>query len=414
MAISELHIENFKGISSFSSIQIKPITIFIGSNSSGKSSCIHAIASLSQTVKVPNNCRPLILDDEFANVHLGRFIDVIHSKSYQDLLSLGICVENIEFISFGKDGKAIKDIGSASTNYHFKCTKRTQDIYLVSADIKIGNDSYTAKKTDSGYTVTHSSGARLSFRLESSFFFNPDTILRTSKGRVEPFFPLLQAQNAIKSELLNTFYLGPFRQTPLRNYATRGSSPVEVGPMGESTITLLANEIVQTKTRPHIKQIKKWLRTLGLATSLEVTRVARSDLFDVSMKLDDGVPFPIADLGYGISQVLPVLAQCSFAPRNSTLLFEQPEIHLHSISAKKLAKVFFETAFEKNCRILIETHSPDFLMQCFQELESRKISADSFSVYKVTRLGGESRITPIEVDSEYDVYENWEKGLSIE
>jgi predicted ATPase len=117
MPISRIMVSNFKGISSKKTIDIKPITIFIGANSSGKSSCIHALACLSQTIKVSNNNLPLILDDEFANVHLGRFIEVIHSKSYQDLISLGICVgHNNQF--------------ELNAEYSFKCTKRTQDIIL--------------------------------------------------------------------------------------------------------------------------------------------------------------------------------------------------------------------------------------------------------------------------------------------
>ena len=52
MAISKLRIENFKGVKNRKEIEIRPITLFIGANSSGKSSCIHALASLSQTAKI--------------------------------------------------------------------------------------------------------------------------------------------------------------------------------------------------------------------------------------------------------------------------------------------------------------------------------------------------------------------------
>ncbi len=80
MSISKLRIENFKGIRDLAEFEIKPITLFIGPNSSGKSSCIHALAALAQTSKLATSGRPLVLDDEYAQVHLGRFIEVIHSK----------------------------------------------------------------------------------------------------------------------------------------------------------------------------------------------------------------------------------------------------------------------------------------------------------------------------------------------
>ena len=60
MAISKVHIGNFKGIYDETSIDIKPITVFVGANSSGKSSCIHALTCLSQTVKVTNDTRPSV------------------------------------------------------------------------------------------------------------------------------------------------------------------------------------------------------------------------------------------------------------------------------------------------------------------------------------------------------------------
>jgi predicted ATPase len=76
---------------------------------------------------------------------------------------------------------------------------------------------------------------------------------------------------------------------------------------------------------------------MELAKHLDVNRVGNSDLFEINITLSDEKNFPLADLGYGLSQVLPVLTQCSFAPESSTLLFEQPELHLHPKSAKNLS-----------------------------------------------------------------------------
>jgi AAA15 family ATPase/GTPase len=92
MPIHSIKIGNFKGIANTLTIPIKPITIFIGENSSGKSTVLHALAALSQTVSLPNDTRALILDDEFAYVHLGRFIDVIHTGKYTDAMTLGVNV----------------------------------------------------------------------------------------------------------------------------------------------------------------------------------------------------------------------------------------------------------------------------------------------------------------------------------
>ena len=147
-----------------------------------------------------------------------------------------------------------------------------------------------------------------------------------------------------------------------------------------------------------------------------MSRLAQSDLFDVSMTLHDGKEFPIADLGYGLSQVLPVLTQCSFARQGTTLLFEQPEIHLHTVAARRLAGVFIETAQKKSCHVVVETHSPELVKQVFSEIRDGRITVDDVVVYKVRRQDGQTEVSPITIEvlnGDVDVYENWESGISM-
>ena len=434
MPITSVRIGNFKGINTPCDLEIRPITVFVGANSSGKSSCIHALAALSQTVKVTNDTRPLVLDDEFAMVHLGRFIEIIHSRSYQDLIELGVGLADVEYESVvakedesedsddtDDDDPEIEYVkGDAKALYRFKCSKRTQEIHLDSAQYDIGSGQLVARRTPPdvySLSVPTSRGiTKAPLSLDSAFFFDPQFRYR-SGVRHEVFVRLLalsSLQQRLKAELVRTLYLGPFRQGPLRRYPTRGAGPTEVGAMGESTVTMLANEIVQYRIRPHITQVAKWLAHLGLAKSLDVSRIGRSDLFDVSMTLEDGKSFPIADLGYGLSQILPVLVQCSFAPKGATLLFEQPEIHLHTIAAKALADVFIETANSKNAHVVIETHSPDLVKALMVRQRQKAISKQKLIIYRVTREHGESVTEALKFDDMGDIYENWEKGISVE
>jgi len=424
MAISSVQIGNFKGILSSRNLQIKPITIFVGANSSGKSSCIHALAALAQTVKVTNDSRPLVLDDEFAMVHLGRFIEIVHSRSYQDSIELGLGMKDMHYTALkrGKDGRRTIESRTApmKASYRFKCTKRTQETNLDSASYTIGEHSYAVRRgrDPRSYTIAEGTGAsavKVQTDRESAFFLSQSGLFsyRGKEDHFERFLPMLGAQETVKSELSKCLYLGPFRQGPLRRYASRGAGPTEVGAMGESTITMLANETIQSRTRPHLKQLAKWLKLLGLAESVDVSRIGRSDLFDVSMKLKDGESFPIADLGYGMSQILPVLTQCSFAPKGATLLFEQPEIHLHTIAARALSGVFIETAKSKSAHVVLETHSPELVKEFMVKQRAGEISPDDIIFYRVNRYDGESRITPLEFDEHLDIYDNWESGISI-
>ena len=153
---------------------------------------------------------------------------------------------------------------------------------------------------------------------------------------------------------------------------------------------------------------------MGLAKSLDVNRVARSDLFDINFTLKDSGTFPIADLGYGLSQVLPVLTQCSFAPKGATLLFEQPELHLHALALRPLANVFAEIVRSKNVHVIAETHSRDLVSQFIREVSDGRIKPEDIAIYKVWRNGDHSVIKRMTFASDKEMYENWEQGLTRE
>lgn len=428
MPIDKLTVTNFKGIAEKTEFKIKPITLFIGPNSSGKSSCIHALAALAQTVKIANSKLPIVLDDEYAQVHLGRFIEVIHSKSYSDAIEIGVSLNKSGVsVQYSDDKEIISANDEVHAIYSFKSTKRTQDISMEKADYTVGTKNLVFRKSESNYTIRldskliipkaiHQSGLKLSFSP-----INPklSSAKEAKEDREEVFNAYILNESItdiITSQLRKTLYLGPFRQPPRRRYPTRGSAPLEVGAEGESAVTLLANEYVQSKVRTHIKEISSWMAELGLAKKVDVSRVGKSDLFDVQVTLNDGASLPIADLGYGLSQILPVLVQCSFAEDGSILLFEQPELHLHHLAAGKLATVLAKIAKQKNLRIVSETHSEDLFKQILIELNSKKINPEDVVAYEVARIDGKSIFKEIIINQDengkFECESPWTKGIS--
>lgn len=418
MSITKLRVKNFKGVKDEVAFEIKPITLFLGPNSSGKSSCIHAIAALAQTVKLPNSGRPLVLDDEYAQVHLGRFIEVIHSKKYTDSISIGFDAPTPDLGPHLRGAKGFQVGGDFSVDYEFKSTRRTQDIYLESLSYKTAKSglTFSSTKNKAGFHVTYD-GTELEELAPATPTLRP-SLVPTGFKRERDFESYLfsdQCGRIATSELARVQYLGPFRQSPLRRYPTRGSSPTEVGAQGENTITLLANEHVQTKNRNHIAEVSAWLQDLGLARKVEVSRLGRSDMFDVQVQLSDGVSLPIADLGYGMSQVLPVLTQCSFASPGSTLLFEQPELHLHTSSAQKMAGVFVRVQQSKRISIVAETHSRELLIGLLDEIREKRFSVENLAVYTVVRKGGQSVFKRLEIEVDEagrpECYDPWQAIL---
>jgi len=281
MRLAALHIGNFKGLSQATTIDLAPLSFFVGANSSGKSTCIHALAALSQSLKLPNNTRAITFDDEFASVHLGRFTDAMHTKSYSDAITLGVRINDVDYgdlqESTGHRRVQVKT-ADLDARYSFRCTLRTQDVFVESAEIRIGSEDFNIRRSKKGaYHVNFSRFKRpMSLVRTGAFMFEVDTV---SEDTYMAGYIFRQLQNVVSQALKNVRYLGPFRQPPLRRYPTRGSGPTEVGAQGEATITMLANEIIQSHKRRHIRQISKWLADLEIGNAIDISRVGTSDLF---------------------------------------------------------------------------------------------------------------------------------------
>lgn len=154
---------------------------------------------------------------------------------------------------------------------------------------------------------------------------------------------------------------------------------------------------------------------MGLGTNVVLAPVANTDLFDVNISLEDGASLPLPDLGYGVSQVLPVLVQCSFAPKEATLLFEQPELHLHEGAARKLGAVFANVVKEKKVNIIAETHSPHLVMEIIKSVKDGTIGIEDVVIYDVCRKEGRSYFKKVLIeklsDGELWIDHPWQNGL---
>ena len=198
----------------------------------------------------------------------------------------------------------------------------------------------------------------------------------------------VQSLNLAHEKLFGSiYYLGPLRTKAERLYTWSGITPESVGFAGENTIAaiLAARDRkislgYRRPTKPFEEIIALKLKEMGLIEEFNVKVISkqRQD-YEVKVRTkgsEDWVDLP--DVGFGISQVLPVLVQCFYAPAGSIILMEQPEIHLHPSAQSALADVMIdvinsrENGKDRNIQLLIETHSEHFLRRL-----QRRIAEDS-------------------------------------
>src|SRR5690606_16453368 len=115
--------------------------------------------------------------------------------------------------------------------------------------------------------------------------------------------------------------------------------------------------------------VSHWLARMKVAEKLEVKQLGRSTRYEVVVH-KDGVEANLRDVGIGVSQVLPVLTVGYFAPAGSTVILEEPEIHLHPLAQSVLAEFFVALSQSRTIQFIVETHS-EHLFRRMQTLIAR-------------------------------------------
>ena len=174
-------------------------------------------------------------------------------------------------------------------------------------------------------------------------------------------------------------YLGPLRDTPKPLYPLApAADPHDVGLRGEHTASILElhkNKKIsyipsanfkdpgidrKTVTRTLEAAVTDWLQYLGVASSIKSRDQGKlGHELKVGLSNSDNT-HDLTHVGVGVSQVLPILVMCLLADRDSTLVFEQPELHLHPKVQTLLGDFFLSMALcNKQC--IVETHSEYFI-----------------------------------------------------
>jgi predicted ATPase len=111
-----------------------------------------------------------------------------------------------------------------------------------------------------------------------------------------------------------------------------------------------------------------------------------------------------------VSQIVPVLANCATLPDGSTLLLEQPEIHLHPFAQAALADVLIDAIKNRNMQIIVESHSEHLLRRIQRRIARGVLAAEDTALYFCHLENGTSAIEELDVDSDGNI-RNWPKDF---
>jgi predicted ATPase len=211
--------------------------------------------------------------------------------------------------------------------------------------------------------------------------------------------------------LSRILYLGPLREYPQRIYFWAGEAPSDVGLRGELAVpALLAGSRSQEKTAL-VEKIEYWLKQMGMAYSFKIEQIRGRTEYEIRIKRTErSAEVLITDVGFGVSQILPVLVLCYYVPEGSILILEQPEIHLHPSVQSVLGDVLIDVVKNRGLQIIFESHSEHLLRRLQRRIAEESVTNDETALYFCDMKDGASQIEALQVD-EFGNISNWPKDF---
>jgi AAA domain, putative AbiEii toxin, Type IV TA system/Protein of unknown function (DUF3696) len=409
---TSLHIQNFKSWADTGEMRMAPITGFFGTNSSGKTAILQFILMLKQTIESSDRNTILHLGgDRYSYVDLGTTYDIVHNHIFPGQIKTSITWEGKKKSKNRRDGPDIRNLLYCFDDLKLMYkTEYSIDINEIKSD---SFSSYFQSKNRSWvdlieYFSTHNH-CRRAFGYKANGRELPlESEIRNISGWVYPF---------IKEELAvlfaNFYYLAPLREFPKRTYLWSGEKPQDVGKFGELTVAAL---LASRKTDPSVEiSVTKALKDLGLIHNFSLKPIAenRRDYEILVQRSPNSPELLITDVGFGVSQILPVLVLCYYVPKGSTVILEQPEIHLHPSVQAKLADVFIDAIKTRNIQIIIESHSEHLLRRLQRRIAEEKdgfTNQDAALYFCDMTDDGTSQLVPLELDT-YGNINNYPKDF---
>ena len=389
--ITELSAQNFKSWEDTNKLRFAPLTGFFGANNSGKTSILQLLLLLRQTTK---SQAPWYVPLDFGNddslINLVNFDAVIHR--HNPTFSLDISVS-------WKLPQQIKIEGDLANSLSFSTAiiKRDEDAVLHNFSYRFHQHDFRIDRANQGHEFDYGLGDTLPVQPLKCYG------VRSPTGVLEPFLLL---QEAFKDLFSRVRYLGPRRADPRHDYPWEGDHPKDVGQYGEKTIPALLSSRIRKRSIE--SQIVEWLKQLELIHSYEIPPVtdAGKSYECLVKQYKDGPEVPLTDVGFGVSQVLPLIAQCYCVPEGSILILENPEAHLHPKAQSELADVFIDVVKNRNIQIILESHSEHLLLRLMRRIAEEEISADQTAFHFCQINDGISKAEQLKVD-EYGNISNW-------
>ncbi len=402
--IRSVHVHGYKSIAKPCSIELAPLTLLAGANSSGKSSFFQPVLLLKQTLEASTDPGPLLLDGP--NVKFTSATEMFARRPEAPTArAFGVRFDL-------SDERRLEVRFARPTGPRDPVAART---ILTDPGLGIENLMISEKLSGKARTVlerlpkpfgessghrTRSSWAVTSRRcfLEVAEVFDQDDF------HYEVHTPLDELVRAVEYQIGAVIHLPGLRGNPARAYPRTPIGAAFPGQFQDYVASIVHDWQIGEPAK--LADVVNDLKQLRLTSSVEAVEVSDTSfelkvgrLLNATRKVDRADLVSIVDVGLGTSQVLPVVVALRAAEPGQVVIIEQPELHLHPLAQHELAAVVARAA-RRGVRVIVETHS-SLLLRGIQTLVALdKIPPELVSLNWFTRdpSTGISKITYGAVD----------------
>jgi hypothetical protein len=390
--IAELAVSGYKSIARFHSIEIRPLTILAGANSSGKSSIIQPILLLKQTLEASYDPGPLLL--EGSNVTFtsaSQFFSCIGNRPCSETFEAGARIgPDMRFrLAFRRDperGVQIQEMSFAHGGIRGKLRPE-----MTSPELESTLPPMTKK------WIEALTGGQLG---DATAPRQPEGPLTLTVGRNRCFLEIMARSEPwgeiltgfpieiVGSEIRRLIHLPGLRGNPERTYPVTGVGGTFPGTFEKYVASVVAKWQAEDKSR--LEALNQALDSLGLTYRIIAKRIAETRVELMVGRLAHGKRegendlVSVADVGFGVSQTLPVLVALLVAEPGQAVYLEEPEIHLHPRAQSAMAGILAEAAV-RGVRVIAETHSSILLRSVQTLVATGKLPPELVKLHWFTR-----------------------------
>jgi predicted ATPase len=343
------------------------LTLLSGSNASGKSSILQALVLLHQTMREHEWSTRLMLNGD--TLKLGTVQDVVDKIHGRQTFEIALATDEHEY------------------RWVFSGERSWMSLVIDCVEID-GNKTKLPKKLQ--YLLPHN---QFQDYTKSQFVRRLRTLTYITAERIGPreFYPLEERQNASV-----------------------------VGPAGEHAISLLylgrdkkVLEKIEVQEIPptRLRQVEARMQAFFPGCGLIVEKVPRVNAVTLGLRTSDDTDFhrPV-NVGFGLTQVLPIIVAALSAGKGDILLIENPEVHLHP-AGQALMGQFLADVARAGIQVVIETHSDHILNGIRRAVRAKRLTPEQVALHFFKpRSAKQAQVITPQMDSSGNI-DVWPEGF---